>query len=315
MEVKDQSGAAAANSSLKIGPPVLTVQDLEKSLSFYQGKLGLRINRKRRANNEDLENVELGFGGNFAEALGPLVVIKHDPNAREPPRNFARLFHFAILVPDRKSLAHAFLALERNRVQFDGFANHLVSESLYLHDPESNGIEIYRDRPFREWSHDTEGHVVMDTLPLDLDGVLSELNDQDRNKSDAFPSGAKIGHMHLRVTDLQKSAKYYQEKLGLHVSADWSKMGAIFLAAGSYHHHIGLNVWHSLDGKKHEEGEAGLDEFEIEFPGVDQTMKSHSIETREKEGFEGERTITDPDGIRLRLSALEKEKEEKTVAS
>jgi catechol 2,3-dioxygenase len=260
------TGQYSLPATLKIGPPTIRVRDLPKSLHFYQILLGLRVNRRHRDPADALETVELGFGGAFHAALDPLLILKHDSLAKEPGHNFAGLFHFAILVPDRKSLAVAYMALESNQVCFDGFADHLVSESLYLRDPERNGIEIYRDRSSSEWTHDAKGQVVMDTLPLDLDGMLNELTSEDRNASEAFPSGARIGHMHLRVTDLRQSAKFYQEKLGLHVSADWSQMGAMFLSAGSYHHHLGLNIWHSLGGAKHEGGEMGLDKFPISFP-------------------------------------------------
>ncbi len=178
-------------ATLKLGPPTIRVKDLAKSLSFYEKLLGLQANHGKTDPADGLEIVELGFGGTLDNALDPLLILKHDSNAREPAHNFAGLFHFAILVPDRKSLAVAYSALERNRVRFDGFADHLVSESLYLHDPERNGIEIYRDRPSSEWNHDAKGHVIMDTLPLDLDGLLSQLTGEDRNASKAFPLGCE----------------------------------------------------------------------------------------------------------------------------
>jgi catechol 2,3-dioxygenase len=245
------------------------------------------------------------------------LILKHDPNAKEPPHNFAGLFHFAVLVPDRKSLAHAFLALQKNKVQFDGFADHLVSESLYLHDPERNGIEIYRDKPISEWTYDSDGHVIMDTLPLDLAGILGELPQEDRRAEDppdgAFPNGARIGHMHLRVTNLEKSVKFYTEIFGFHVSADWSSFGAMFLSAGKYHHHLGLNTWHSLGGKQHIDGEAGLDEFTIQLPRENGSSSSHYVQSLESQLRERSLTaekiedgrrellVADPDAIPVRI--------------
>jgi catechol 2,3-dioxygenase len=278
----------------------MRVKDLNKSLAFYQKIMGLKIERRGRDPMEDLEIVELGFEETLIDALHPLLILKHDPSTKETAHNFAGLFHFAILVPDRKSLAHAYSALERNHLRFEGFADHLVSESLYLHDPERNGIEIYRDRPISEWTRDRDGHIVMDTLPLDLDGVLNELSSEERNSPKTFPNGAKIGHMHLRVTNLEQSVRFYREKLGLHVSADWSRMGAMFLAAGNYHHHIGLNVWYSLNGKKHERGDAGLDKFMIRLPrdsGV-ASLGSESVKSPSKRN-ENEELLSDPDGIQL----------------
>src|SRR5579875_4102094 len=147
----------------RMGPPTLKVKDLDKMLSFYEGTFGLLVNSKRAERSSGLEVFELGVKEGSS---GPLLILKHDSNAEQPPRNFAGLFHFAILVPDRRSLARAFLALRRKRdVHFEGFADHLVSESLYLHDPEGNGIEIYRDKPRYEWTRDQDGRILMDTLP------------------------------------------------------------------------------------------------------------------------------------------------------
>jgi catechol 2,3-dioxygenase len=145
------------------------------------------------------------------------------------------------------------------RVEYDGFADHLVSESLYLRDPEGNGIEIYRDRMANEWPRDGSGHVMMDTLPLDLDSLLSELDLEERRNAGKFPTGARIGHIHLRVTNLKRSIQFYHQGIGLDLTADWSSMGASFLSAGGYHHHIGINTWFSLNGESHTQGDLGPD--------------------------------------------------------
>lgn len=292
---------------MKIGPPTLLVRDLDKMLRFYGESLGLEVKNKTD------QSVHLGFNGQRLDGSGdPLLILKQDSKAREPPHNFAGLYHFAILVPDRKSLALAFSSLEKSRIQFEGFADHLVSESLYLHDPERNGIEIYRDRPRKEWAHDNRGKIIMDTLPLDIEGVLGELPKKESNAKDnhqvlptAFPNGARIGHMHLRVTDLERSVKFYHETLGLDITAELSSMGAAFLSAGGYHHHIGLNTWHSLRGKVHEKSDAGLDSFTIELPS-----DSDSFITKLKSRFEEDRVtslnehqliVSDPDNIPIRI--------------
>ena len=187
-------------------------------------------------------------------------------------------------------------------MRFDGFGDHLVSESLYLHDPEGNGIEIYRDRPRSEWARDKDGRIMMDTLPLELDGILAESLQENEKASDIFLNGARIGHMHLRVTNLQRSLEFYHKDLGFDVSADLSSMGAIFLSAGGYHHHIGLNTWHSLNGKHHETREAGLNAFTIEVPNVELIM--HRLESHLESAIlskinENKLLISDPDGIHI----------------
>lgn len=288
-------------ADITIGPPTLRVKNLQMQLSFYENNLGLQVNRRYHAD-DDLQVVGIGFRGKFKDYKEPLLILKHDPNAKETPHNFAGLYHFAILVPDRKSLASAYLAIENSNGHFDGFADHLVSESLYLHDPERNGIEIYRDKPRNQWPHDQNGHIVMDTLSLDLESLLAELRN-DKMKNATFPNGAKIGHMHLRVTNLEKSLRFYQ-KLGFDVTVDWSPMGACFLSAGGYHHHIAINIWHSLDGKSHIKDESGLDVLEIRVPD------SSFIETLARE-FAGhvqkinqnELLLSDPDGILILIKS------------
>jgi catechol 2,3-dioxygenase len=287
--------------AMMIGPPTLRVRDLQKQLSFYENNLDLQVNRRHR-DDDDLEVVDLGFKGKFKDYKEPLLILKHDPNAKETPHNFAGLYHFAILVQDRKSLASAYSSIDNSKIHFDGFADHLVSESLYLHDSECNGMEIYRDKSRNEWQYDAKGHIVMDTLPLDLKSLLAELG-KDERKNLTFQNGARIGHMHLRVTNLERSLRFYQ-KLGFDITSDWSAMGASFLSAGGYHHHIGMNTWHSLNGKTHVKGESGLDVFEI------MVQDSSFIETLAQE-FEGhvqkrnrnELLVSDPDGILILIKS------------
>lgn len=288
-------------ADITIGPPTLRVKNLQMQLSFYENNLGLQLNRKYHSD-DDLQVVELGFKGKFKDYQEPLLILKHDPNAKETPHNFAGLYHFAILVPDRKSLASAYLAIENSNGKFDGFADHLVSESLYLHDPEHNGIEIYRDKPRNQWQYDINGHIVMDTLSLDLKSLLEELG-KDERKNIAFPNRAKIGHIHLRVTNIVNSLGFYQ-KLGFDITADWSAMGASFLSAGGYHHHIGMNTWHSLNGKAHVKGESGLDVFTIRVPenSFTETLTQELKENAKRRGNDSI-LISDPDGIQILIKS------------
>jgi catechol 2,3-dioxygenase len=255
------------DSGMTVGNPVLRIRDIDRVLTFYEKSIGLHVIKRYAAqgdHNGDHLIYEIGLKS--ANSNQRLLILHHDPNANDASQLSAGLYHFAILVPDRKSLASTYLALRNTGVHYDGFADHLVSESLYLRDPENNGIEIYRDRPSREWHRNSDEHIMMDTLPLDLDSLLDEINNEERNKPKAFPTGARIGHIHLEVTNLERSMKFYQEKLGLDIMLNWRSIGAAFLSAGRYHHHIGINTWNTLNGKKHNPGEVGLENFTIIIP-------------------------------------------------
>jgi catechol 2,3-dioxygenase len=295
---------------MKIGCPALRVRNIDKALAFYEKSLGLQVSRRYNMDDGNGDLVcELDVKHRSSIPVnGPLLIIQHDPNAKSVSQNSAGLFHFAILVPDRKSLASTYLAVRNSGVHYDGFADHLVSESLYLRDPENNGIEIYRDRPSIEWPRDNEGHIMMDTLPLDLNSLVSEeLDKEERKNAEVFPTGARIGHMHLKVTNLERSIRFYHEKLGFDITLNWSKMGAAFLSAGGYHHHIGINTWNSLDGKIQTRGEVGLQYFTLIVPDRSSisaiksnihdpvSSEQHKKQTADKNQF----FIFDPDRIQI----------------
>jgi catechol 2,3-dioxygenase len=293
--------------SIKVGSPILRVRNIDKILAFYEKKLGLQVKRRRQ---DDYGNAvyELGFEQiDYPEES--LLQLHHDPNARNASPHSAGLFHFAILVPNRKSLASAYLALKNSEVHYDGFADHLVSESLYLKDPENNGIEIYRDRPARDWPRDAEGNILMDTLPLNLQSIVSEMDRLESGNAVAFPIGARIGHMHLRVTNLERSIKFYHEVLRLDITVDWTSMGAAFLSAGGYHHHVGMNTWHSMNGEGHSGNVLGLENFTITIPDMPSfdrlrsAVKSHYVSSeqqqRKQRSDENQFMVSDPDGIQI----------------
>lgn len=303
--------------NMRVGPPVLRVRNIENVLGFYESSLGLQVNRSYKFNNSDNDThggddypiYELSFkNNNYSSPYEPLLILKHDPDAIMRPLHSgpiaAGLFHFAIVVPDRKSLALTYLSVKNSGIRYDGFADHLVSESLYLRDPEDNGIEIYRDRPSKEWPRNIEGQIIMNTLPLDLNSLLAEITTEEikDNANKAFPTGARIGHIHLRVTSLERSIKFYHQNIGLDITVDWSSMGAAFLSAGGYHHHIGMNTWFSLNGKGHLDGEAGLDYFTLIIPDrpfVNSLASSMCSTNESKQINRNQLLVFDPDGITI----------------
>jgi catechol 2,3-dioxygenase len=194
-------------SGMSVGSPVLKMRNIDKVLTFYEKEVGLRINKKYHDDNDDLMYELRSKYVPISDKRLPLFIPQHDPDARDANPHSAGLYHFAILVPDRRSLASTYVALKFSGVHFDRFADHLVSESLYLRDPENNGIEIYRDRPAREWLTQSTENVMMDTLPLDLQSLLSEVNEEETKNLQAYPSGARIGHMYIKVTNLKRSIK------------------------------------------------------------------------------------------------------------
>jgi catechol 2,3-dioxygenase len=210
----------------------LTVSDLERALSFYEGIMGLgRLGLYG-------EKALLGIEGQS----GPLLVLEEQRGAKRRPHGTRGLYHYALLLPSREELAALVLRLAR-QWELEGASDHLVSEAVYLEDPDGHGIEVYRDRPREQWP--TGERLRMATLPLDLDGLLSQLAGERLRSALGegwrLPPATRMGHIHLHVSDLDRSEDFYSRVLGLDVMLRWH--GASFLSAGGYHHHVGLNIW------------------------------------------------------------------------
>lgn len=239
-----------------MGAVRLNVSELDRSRAFYEQALGLRA-------------TELDNG---AVALGPrdgrgLVELRGDNSAPRLDPRATGLFHLAILVPSRRDLAFALQRLAIARWPLDGASDHLVSEALYLSDPDGNGIEIYRDRPREEWRR-VDGQLQMATLPLDLRGVAGELATIDAPQQHV-PDGTRIGHTHLQVAELDQTEEFYTGVLGFDAMVR-GYPGALFVSAGGYHHHLGLNTWNSAGSGPQAPGSVGLHSFEVVVPGSDE---------------------------------------------
>lgn len=235
-----------------LGAVTLIVSDLERSLAFYEKTIGLR----RISSGEG--QVEVGAGGRT------LLILKEKKGAIPQPTYSTGLFHVAILVPSRLDLVRAIYHFAETRYSLQGYADHNVSEAFYLADPDGNGLEIYRDRPRSEWRY-RDGALVMGTYPIDLEDFFAELGGSPPLWR-GLPDGTRIGHMHLRVGNIQKAQAFYHEVIGFEVMAAMS--GAAFLAAGGYHHHLGLNVWQSQDAPPPPVNAVGLEEFTVILPNA-----------------------------------------------
>jgi len=237
-------------SELSVGPVWLRTKDLDSMMSFYEEDFGLKIVRS------DGDYTALATSATSE----PIIILHHDEKASSPPPNATGLYHYALLVPYRQSLAAAYLTLGGKGVVFDGYADHQVSEALYLSDPEGNGIEIYSDRPRGEWKFNEDG-VEMTTQPLNLDSLIKELPTEKAGSVNALAEETRVGHMHLKVSDLQTSVSFYQDALGFELMRYWGS--AAFLSAGGYHHHIGMNTWESLGGPAARKTWTGLEYFAL----------------------------------------------------
>ena len=236
-----------------IGYVHLRVRDLDRALAFYLDVLGLK----------------LVSGGRHTAALsangrGPALLVlteKKDASARPP--HAPGLYHVAFRVPNRRALALVIQHLRSSSWPLDGFADHDVSEAVYLSDPEGNGIEVYADRPRATWPL-RGGQVEMVTVPLDLDDLMRELADFP-GAWEGLDPGTDVGHVHLRVTDLERAETFYSGLMGLTVTQR-SLPGALFMSAGGYHHHVGANVWHSEHGTRPPSDALGLISYSIVVP-------------------------------------------------
>lgn len=274
----------------RTGPVTLAVADRNALVAWYGEVLGF------------VEQARDGARSTLGAAGGaPLLVLDERPGLPPHDPRTAGLFHVAYLVPTREDLARWVRHVAENRFPVEGASDHLVSEAVYLSDPEGNGIEVYRDRPRAEWRRQGDG-IAMDTLPADIDGLLA-LGRRLPAWSGA-PAGTTVGHVHLKVADLEASRRFYLDLLGLDLMTTYP--GALFVAAGGYHHHLGLNVWRSRGRPKRSAPELGLAETTLIVP--DAAARAAIADRLAAAGHPVERDgdaaiVTDPAGIRLRLAA------------
>lgn len=271
------------SAALRLGPVCLQVSHLARSVAWYQQVLGMA----ELAREGDV--VSLGVHG----ASEPLVVLEHRPGT-VPVRPGSRLglYHFAILLPDRPALGRFVQHLADIGARA-GASDHLVSEALYLQDPDGLGIEVYRDRPRSEWKRDGV-ELMMATDPLDFPSVVAAANGEPWA---GMPAGTVMGHLHLHVGDIARASDFYSTALGFDRMV-WRYPGALFLAAGGYHHHLGTNTW-AQGAPSPGEHDAKLLEWTIVTPDAADTITSVVAA-----GFAAENDLLrDPWGTAVRVRA------------
>jgi catechol 2,3-dioxygenase len=274
----------------RLGPVKLQVSNLARSVAYYENVIGLHTISRGDG------MARLGAHGDDSMLVG----LRERPGATPVPRRgLLGLYHFAILVPDRAVLGRFLRHVTALGVHV-GMADHLVSEALYLTDPDGLGIEVYADRPRASWKT-ADRQIAMATDPLDAENLMAAGGDAPFT---GLPTGTVIGHVHLHVGDIERASHFYHEGLGFDKMV-WNYPGALFLAAGGYHHHLGTNTW-AAGQPAAGGGDARLLEWEVVVPtAADADAALGSVESAghpvERDSSGG--TVKDPWGTKVRVRA------------
>jgi catechol 2,3-dioxygenase len=275
---------------MHIARVVLRVSDVDRSAGFYSGFAGLEVRER------DRDTAALG-----APDGGPVrLVLRRAVRAGASPRRAAGLFHTAFRYPGRRGLGAALRRLAETRQPLTGASDHLVSEALYLDDPDGLGVELYRDRPREDWPPPAPGERVrLATLPLDLEPILAESAEDGEGAE-----GIDVGHVHLKVTDLGPAVEFWTHGIGLELMTRYGT-DAAFLADGGYHHHIGVNTWLSRGAALEPADGPGLEAVVVEVGAdglepVGRRLLDAGAPAEEQDGAVETRT---PDGVRVLLEA------------
>lgn len=271
----------------------LRVRDVAAALRFYRDVVGLEVRE------QDDSRAALAAPG------GPAFLTLDSTGVTRPADPHATgLFHIAIRFPERRFLGDVLARLAAAGTPV-GAGDHAVSEALYVSDPDGNGVELYWDRPEEEWPAPVAGSLVpMVTLPVDLRNLLGE-GRGERAVGDRAAGGTDMGHVHLQVSDVDRTARFYVDEIGLDLTA---RMGAdaAFLSSNGYHHHLGANTWRSRGAAPAPRDGAGLERIVFAVEGAERLeslrlrLREHG---REVSGDETSVVVRDPDGIELRFEA------------
>jgi catechol 2,3-dioxygenase len=274
-----------------VGPVHLTIADLGASIAFYERHLGLVVHARTPG------VASLGAGG-------PDLLVLTESSAAPRVRATTGLYHFAILVPSRLELARALRRFIETGTVMQGYADHGVSEALYLADPDGNGIEVYRDRPRREWPRAGD-RLEMGTDPMDFEGVLGELNDHPE-PAGGLPVATMMGHVHLHVADIAAAERFYVDVIGFDLMQRFGR-SASFVSAGGYHHHIAFNTWAGVGAPPPPPGAIGLRHFTVQVAtaaardAVEERLRAARLPF--ETGDDAALLVRDPSANRLSIAA------------
>jgi catechol 2,3-dioxygenase len=255
MTTQAEPTTTSIDPATEVGLLALTVADLARSLDFYTNAIGFQVLQ------QDASTATLGTAGR------PLLLLTEQPGATPWPRDrqsYTGLYHFAILLPTRADLGRWLRHWLELGFPLPGQGDHLVSEALYIEDPDGHGIEVYRDRPRETWTW-AHGQIRMAADPVDLRGLLAEA-ERAGAPWQGLPAGTSLGHIHLQVGAIAQAAAFYHGVLGFDVVAQTPS--ALFVSAGGYHHHIGVNTWHSRGAGPASADKARLRLFTVVLPSA-----------------------------------------------
>jgi catechol 2,3-dioxygenase len=267
----------------------IKVENLQRSLNFYQEVIGFKVL------DESQNKAQL-----TADGQTPLLTIEQPENVTPKQPRTTGLYHFAILLPERADLGRILNHFAQLNIPL-GSSDHLVSEALYLNDPDGNGIEVYWDKPSSDWTWNG-GQVEMAVDPIDAKGILAEGKGEPWS---GLPPKTLMGHLHLHAAELNETADFYTKGLGFEVVSRFGNQ-ALFISTGRYHHHIGLNTWNGVGAPQPAENSVGLSSFDIHFPSEEERNTAISrLETLGKlvnHEQNGRISIEDPSGNKLYLT-------------
>ncbi|KPB03217.1 VOC family protein [Bacillus sp. CHD6a] len=266
----------------------INVENLQRSIAFYTTIIGFKLIEQKES-----------LAVFSANGQTPLLTIVQPKEIKPKQQRNTGLYHFALLLPSRADLGGIFHHFIAHGVRLQGASDHLVSEALYLTDPDGNGIEIYRDRPKEEWKWNGS-EVEMASVALDVENLLKEGED---TVWEALPKETVMGHIHLHVSELKDTEQFYTNGLGFEVVTRYGAE-ALFISTERYHHHIGLNTWNGVGAPAPEGNSVGLVWFSLVFSNVDEKLAAvdrlRSLGYR-VEIWDGQHFVQDPSGNKIKL--------------